>query len=468
MDKEAEMADKDTSGIGKLRKLAEDVSHNSLYEILKEGREDKWGAEQFGVSVKESLLSIADQIEREHAELAVAKRGLADDAREAVERLRAMNCARPRMDLYEIVFGVPAPTGVSSRELNSAIRDRLIELIEHGGKQGADVAALRELADELDAKISASYCRECLSPRYNDGMRRGIGDAPERIRKAVEGAPKPDAEREVAADWVDKHGGLDEAKARMKKYYGITHRVLEALGLQAPPLDDQSERIVAELDKRLMPPGMEWPRFEDGEKVLFGDVAQDNSGDAATVEAVKFHDGQADVIFRIDCRAGTLLLSSGERVKRPDPEVLGADGLPIKAGETVYLDDAHADMAGKSGSEYYGKCGLAGVAEGEALTVSRFWEAGAVCVKESVAAWCPASWLTHTLPDTQARIDEDKRKSYVSYWGCLEHECCDCPATVDGKTPDERYGVVSCAVAQGMDIARRQRELDAMTKGGGR
>jgi len=470
------MADKDKSGIELLRELANDVSHNSLYEILKEGREDKWGAERFGGSVKESLLSISGRIEREHAEELAAKRDLTDEARAVVERLRAIDDGKctGADRCWEILIEA---LGADSRRYGAAAswqydmslaRDRLIELIENGGKQDADVAALRELADELDAKISASYCRECLSPRYNDGMRRGIGDAPERIRKAVEGAPKPDAEREVAADWVDKHGGLDEAKARMKKYYGITHRVLEALGLQAPPLDDQSERIMAELDKRLMPPGMEWPRFEDGEKVLFGDVAQDNSGDAATVEAVKFHDGQADVIFRIDCRAGTLLLSSGERVKRPDPEVLGADGLPIKAGETVYLDDAHADMAGKSGSEYYGKCGLAGVAEGEALTVSRFWEAGAVCVKESVAAWCPASWLTHTLPDTQARIDEDKRKSYVSYWGCLEHECCDCPATVDGKTPDERYGVVSCAVAQGMDIARRQRELDAMTKGGGR
>lgn len=455
------MADKDKSGIEMLRKLAEDVSHNSLYEILKEGREDKWGAEQFGVSVKESLLSIADLIERERAEeLAAAKRGLADDAREVVERLRGMDCARPRMDLYEIVFGVPAPTGVSSRELNSAIRDRLIELIEHGGKQGADVAALRELADELDAKISASYCRECLSPRYNDGMRRGIGDAPERIRKAVEGAPKPDAEREAAADWVDKHGGLDEAKARMKKYYGITHRVLEALGLQAPPLDDQSERIMAELDKRLMPPGMEWPRFEDGEKVLFGDVAQDNSGDAATVEAVKFHDGQADVIFRIDCRAGTLLLSSGERVKRPDSEVLGADGLPIEAGETVYLDDAHADMAGKSGSEYYGKCGLAGVAEGEALTVSRFWEAGAVCVKESVAAWCPASWLTHTLPDTQARIDEDADKGCCEYFGGERKSCVECPS------PGDISDSGRCDTAMIADLLRRQRELDAKTTGG--
>lgn len=86
-DKEAEMADKDKSGIEMLRELAKDVSHNSLYEILKEGREDKWGAERFGGSVKESLLSIAGRIERERAEeLAAAKRGLTDEARVVVER----------------------------------------------------------------------------------------------------------------------------------------------------------------------------------------------------------------------------------------------------------------------------------------------------------------------------------------------------------------------------------------------
>lgn len=201
------------------------------------------------------------------------------------------------------------------------------------------------------------------------------------------------------------------------------------------------------------------------EKIEYGSKALTVSDKEFTVKHIRFE--ESDAILGSGHGYG-VRIRNGERVKRPDPEVLGADGLPIKAGETVYLDDAHADMAGKSGSEYYGKCGLAGVAEGEALTVSRVGEAGAVRVKESVAAWCPASWLTHAQPDTQERIDEDKRKGYVSYWGCLEHECCDCPATVDGKTPDERYGVVSCTVAQGMDIARREIELDAKTMGGER
>lgn len=237
--------------------------------------------------------------------------------------------------------------------------------------------------------------------------------------------------REAAADWVDKHGGLDEAKARMKKYYDITHRVLEALGLQALPLDDQSERIMAELDKRLMPPGMEWQRFEDGEKVLFGDVAQDNSGDAATVEAVKFHDGQADVIFRIDRRAGTLLLSSGERVKRPDTEVLGADGLPIEEGDTVW-------------DTLNGERRTVGVVNPEYID----------CFGELFSP----NLITHTPPDTQARIDDDATIHPYTY--CNEVLGWDAHRIVRrGDLADQIEAMIA-------DLLRRQRELDAKTTGG--
>ena len=225
-DKEAEMADKDKSGIEMLRKLAEDVYDDwSLWSILKCGKKAEWGGDDGWPKISDALRSIADQIEREHAEeLAAAKRGLTDEARVAVERLRAVS---------------------HDEVLKSANPDF-------------------DIVNELCAAVGVS---------------------------------------------------------RLRTYTGT----LDALG----------ERI-AEL-------------------------------------------------------------------------------------------------------------------------------------KESVAAWCPASWLTHTPPDTQALIDDDKGKMFDVYWGCRTAvNCLDCPAVVDGKHPDERYGVVSCEVAQGMDIARRQRELDAKTTGGER
>lgn len=76
-------------------------------------------------------------------------------------------------------------------------------------------------------------------------------------------------------------------------------------------------------------------------------------------------------------------------------------------------------------------------------------------------AWCHASWLTHTPPETQERIDEDKGKKGTEYWRCVGFLCGDCPAEIDGKRPSDRYGVLNCSIAQGMDIARRQADLDA-------
>lgn len=349
------MADKDKSGIEMLRKLAVDANeYANLWVVLKIDRANEWGAAVCGSKLSDILEFIADQIERERAEeLAAAKRDLTDEARATVERLRGMDCARPRMDLYEIVFGVPAPTGASSRELNSAIRDRLIELIEHGSEQGADVAALRELADRMDAELSNASDLAYARKAFCRGIEYGIGDAPERIRKAVDGAPKPDPYAMIARETT------------------------------------LSEEEVRECVGRCM---------------------------AQTVGC-----------FR-------------------EREALGADGLPIEEGDTVYTP------------------------VGTKLTVREI-EGGKVHAGfpgSDRACYCaPARFLSHTTPDTQERIAGDKNKAYISYWGCrTAANCCDCPSAVDGKTPDERYGVVSCAVAQGMDIARRQHELDAKTTGG--
>lgn len=79
---------------------------------------------------------------------------------------------------------------------------------------------------------------------------------------------------------------------------------------------------------------------------------------------------------------------------------------------------------------------------------------------------CHAGYLTHTPPDTQERIDEDAKLAVSDYWHCRGGERGDCPVKIDGKSPNERYGVVSCLDAMTLDLLRRQRELDARTMGG--
>lgn len=218
---------------------------------------------------------------------------------------------------------------------------------------------------------------------------------------------------------------------------------------------EHAGELLVELGKRLMPLGMEWLRYDDGEKVLPSDegiIGIEYSQTGNTV-LVTTSDDEPRVVF-----------VPSERVKRPEPEVLGADGLPIKVGETVYLDAEHADMAGKDLLDSYFSCGLHGVDAGAMLTVSEVKGAGKVSLESDNDAWCPASWLTHTPPDTQKRIDEDARKSACDYFGRAGKWCNGeggCPAY--SLNEHEFEGCRHFATA---DLLRRQRELDAKTMGG--
>lgn len=438
------------SGIKKLRKLANDTDITA-WIALKSGVRKEWGAESGGERLSDLMRPIVDQIEREHAEeLAAAKRDLTDEAREAVERLRAVShddILRSANPDFEIVREIGNAVGASwiptYTSKFDAISDRIIELIEYGGKQDVDVSALRELADKMSAK-KGDVLNENTSKSFRRGAIYGIDDAPERIRKAVEGAPKPDAEsdaeRACAAlmEWRDQVAGL----------LGIDY------GSMA---DEVQDAIMAELDKRLMPPGMEWPRFEDGERVDIGDEFA-WAGNAYECDAVKLGDG-----FALHCDEAPSSwygYSFTDSVKRPEPEVLGADKLPIKVGETVWDSTSPNDPTSSTVWRHGGP-----------LKVLRRNDVRAgfvICENDQgIPLDCLAAELTHAAPDTQARIDGDKRKRYDAYWKCdADITCCECPAVIDGMKPYEYYGVLNCKVAQGMDIARRKHELAAKTTGG--
>lgn len=99
---------------------------------------------------------------------------------------------------------------------------------------------------------------------------------------------------------------------------------------------------VEEIKKRLMPAGMEWPRFENGEPVRFGDVVSDGD-ETGRVYYVTF-DTVNPVIIGFtdetpDQDPGTWLevsVNDGERVKRPAPKVLDAEGVEIRVGDVLY------------------------------------------------------------------------------------------------------------------------------------
>lgn len=84
--------------------------------------------------------------------------------------------------------------------------------------------------------------------------------------------------------------------------------------------------MVRDVMARLLPKGMEWPRYESGEPVRFGD--ETNLTDA--VESITFN---ADGTTLIGDKHGDFDAKYVQCVKRP---ILAADNEPLEAGQTVW------------------------------------------------------------------------------------------------------------------------------------
>lgn len=190
----------------------------------------------------------------------------------------------------------------------------------------------------------------------------------------------------------------------------------------------EGEDFGAWLDRCALPR----PRFEDGEPVQMGDEIAICGGDIDVNEVVMLLDGSGyRLLHSTDVSASAI----EDRVKRPAPEALGADGLPIVVGETVYpIDSEWLDTTLE-------------VLSVESLSVKVSLPSG--------KGWTMfrAKDLTHTPPDTQERIDEDATLPPREYYNAhIGHDV--------GLKDDEEV-----AVAMVLDLLRRQRELDKRTGG---
>ena len=251
---------------------------------------------------------------------------------------------------------------------------------------GIDRDALLELADSMDGyarfckersiqvgnnlvECYASLIREAVNacegdsdaPTAGDDVKGGI-DAHADGNEAAEGARTPSIE---VFQWVKDHGGLDEVKRRvwasneleaklrsrerkierLKKQLGYAEAKNAERRAGAKWLKEHGglcavRRRVRNADNRLMPEGMEWlveawPRYEDDAPLKLGDIALID-GEADMVEAVQLWIHGKPVIYG---DGGSQQLERGERVKRPAPKALDADGVEIRVGDTVYYVD---------------------------------------------------------------------------------------------------------------------------------
>lgn len=126
---------------------------------------------------------------------------------------------------------------------------------------------------------------------------------------------------------------LDDEPSDWERALGSIARRVGA-SVEGCDSQDAEERIDEALDRRLMPEVMEWPRFEDGAPVRFGDKFLDHQGNERSVLSIKMWKEGA---FEIGTGQGTYdWHSAGERIRRPAPKVLDADGVEIRVGDTVW------------------------------------------------------------------------------------------------------------------------------------
>ena len=184
-----------------------------------------------------------------------------------------------------------------------------------------------------------------------------------------------------------------------------------------------------------------WPKFEDGEYVWFGDRVYELCG---KVYGVCLDD---DAISLRTAYLDHMPLDFGERVKRPAPKVLDADGVEIEMGGTVW---------------YRSLCTMGSMRK---ATVAGFDEHSLdgplVTLKDEAGKtwYIHPKKITHTPPDSWERLEEDAVKEPCDYFGveCDEDKgCSGCPHLHEGR---------DCAIDLQADLIRRAKALAGVEVG---
>ena len=336
-------------------------------------------------------------------------------------------------------------------------------VLGHEGMEDSPVARwARELREALGATVSR---------RESDG----VADSP------YDAIPPEDAE---AVAWVRKHGGIEMLRRMFRDIDSRRVELCAALGID---LDKGWSEAMAAMRLRLMPEGMEWlldvwPRFEDSEPLRRDDEVMTSDG------AVK-----AEELYLTICDSdgGVTSIDFGERVKRPAPKVLAADGGPLEAGQTVWSteDGGPYKVDAPLSVDCYGVRLLNGrtpfrrspdtlthrapvlaadekpLQEGEHVY---HVETGAeLVVKElpklgeyqAVVVFAPPAshltsfdpdQLTHERHESWERLEEDAKKDACDYfWRGKAAPCNGCP----------REQSDDCAVDMAIDLVRRAKKL---------
>ena len=145
-------------------------------------------------------------------------------------------------------------------------------------------------------------------------------------------ADRDEVEHRLLARLMPEGCEWEFLKLHMSNLRGFMLDVMDRLGVDKTD-SDAPEIAFDVLDRRLMPEGMEWlvdawPRFEDGAPLKLLDDFE-RYGEENGVSVVTMY---ADGSFALNFRA----YSKGERVNRPAPKALDADGVEVEVGDDLY------------------------------------------------------------------------------------------------------------------------------------
>lgn len=169
----------------------------------------------------------------------------------------------------------------------------------------------------------------------------GVIEASDRARKGVQMTEKKKGVsawlRGIIGEYKDEADGFSRGCSAMAKMFGIDCEEETCRDCMIRMVTAIADRIDADrIDaERALPDDMKWPRFEDGGLVRIGDELEFEGKTMLVCDATFYADGWALWCDREDM-SGRLYGKYGERVKRPVPKVLDADGAPIEVGDTVW------------------------------------------------------------------------------------------------------------------------------------
>lgn len=222
-------------------------------------------------------------------------------------------------------------------------------------------------------------------------------------------------------------------------------------------LRDENERLCGMVREPQLPEGVEWPRFEDGELVRIGDELE-LEGKTWKVTGVGFESPGFDIGLRCGLNIGAMSGSYGERLKRPTPKVLDADGAPISVGDTVYLvdeDNGEPKACGAPLTVISFDCQ-------QQTALLRDVGGGMDCYGNYSEDFEVAERLTHRKrPDSWERIEKDAAKRVCEYAGAQKstadpdrYSCIECPYDDIGPHTD-----AECNERMRLDLVRRAKAL---------